>query len=136
MARLGLSRSMVNGVIPKESVSDEDAAELLAANLISHAEGGYSLNFPAFTEEQFDKFVALFDMTDAAIDDLLAEWITGVRRSFARFVPKHLHGQINQWLGAYLYQIVGAVTEELIDRGALAKPEPDKPVTYGVLYLK
>jgi len=132
MAALNLSKHIVNGTIPKTALEDEDAADLIANHLISRTEDGYSLNFPCFTGEQFDRFVSLFDETDEVVDDLLAEWITGVRQSFARFVPKHLHGQINQWLGSYVYQIVGLVTEELIRRGTLAHPDANKPLTDGV----
>ena len=75
-------------------------------------------------------------MTDEKIDDLLAEWIKDVRKSFESFVPKHLHDQINQWMSCYLNQIIGYVTDELIRRGALCKPDSEKPLTNGIFCVK
>lgn len=97
------------------------------------AEDGYRLNFACFTERQFAEFTALFDMEDEQLDGLLTEWIAGVRKSFGRFVPARLGDQINQWVSCYLFQIVGHVTEELIRRGALRRPDPDKPLTDGIV---
>lgn len=136
MSQLAIASRAVNGVIPREALSREDAADLLAANLITHAGGGYSLGIPTFTEEQFEAFASLLDWDSETVDSILADWILAVRRSFTRFVPKHLHGQINQWIGHYVYQIVGDVTEELIHRGALSAPAPDVPFTDGIFRVE
>lgn len=66
---------------------------------------------------------------------MLAEWIVSVRKSFARFVPARLEGQINQWISCYLFEIVGYMTDELIRRGVLKKPDQDKSLTDGVVYV-
>ena len=71
-----------------------------------------------------------------------------MRRSFEGFVPKRLHGQINQWLSVYCGDLVGQVVEELIRRGRLEKPEivgtaavcrepgEEKPLANGVFYVE
>ena len=51
-------------------------------------------------------------------------------------MPKRLDSQINQWVTYFANQIVGFVTEELIRRGALEKPEQDRPLTNGVFYVE
>ena len=56
--------------------------------------------------------------------------------SFESFVPKRLDDQINQWVGCYLYQLIGTVTYELIRRGVLRVPDPEKPLTDGVFYVE
>ena len=71
-------------------------------------------------------------MNDEKLNDLLAKWIVTVRNNFEGFVPKHLHDQINQWVSCYLNQIIGYVTDELIRRGVLCKPDNVKPLTDGV----
>lgn len=100
------------------------------------SDGNYYLNIPYFTETQFAKFASLFDMNDEKVNDLLAEWIKSVRKNFENFVPKHLHDQINQWVNCYLYQIVGYVTDELIRRGILDKPDFERPLTNGVFCVE
>lgn len=129
----GISGLGQNGMIKSDALSDEDAAKLIQNNLIIKAGDGYKLNFACFTEEQFAEFTALFNMEDEQLDDLLAEWIVSVRKSFVRFVPARLEDQINQWISCYLFQIVGYVTDELIRRGVLKKPDQDKPLTDGVV---
>lgn len=129
----GISGLGKNGMIKSDALSDEDAAKLIQNNLIIKAGDGYKLNFACFTEEQFAEFTALFNMEDEQLDDLLAEWIVSVRKSFVRFVPARLEDQINQWISCYLFQIVGYVTDELIRRGVLKKPDQDKPLTDGVV---
>ena len=75
-------------------------------------------------------------MNDDKLNDLLAEWILSVRKNFEKFVPKHLHDQINQWVSGYLHQIIGYVTDELIRRGILRKPDGEKPLTDGVFCVE
>ena len=136
MLETGIAQGLTHGLISKNSISDEDAAHFVENNLITLSKGDYCLNIPYFTEEQFADFVSLFDMTDEKINDLLAEWIRRVRKSFEDFVPKHLHDQINQWMNCYLYQIIGYVTDELIRRGVLCKPDHEKPLTNGVFCVE
>lgn len=131
----GATENVPQGMIKSDALSDEDAAKLIQNNLIVKAGDGYKLNFACFTEEQFAEFTALFDMEDEQLDDLLAEWIVSVRKSFARFVPARLEDQINQWVSVYFFEIVGYVTDELISRGILKKPDQDKPLTDGVVYV-
>lgn len=124
-----------DGFIDKTELSDEDAAKLIANNLIHKSERGYQLNFPCFSEEDFEEFISLFNMEDKQLDDLLEKWILTVRRNFQNFVPTRLSDQINQWVSGYLFQIIGYVTDELIRRGILRKPDLDKPMTDGVFYV-
>lgn len=136
MCANGIPQNSVNGVVSKEALSEEDAAHLIETNLLIKSEAGFSLNFPHFTAEQFGKFVSLFEMTDKKLNDLLAEWIVTVRNNFENFVPKHLHDQINQWVSCYLHQIIGYVTDELIRRGILRKPDNEKPLIDGVFIVE
>ena len=131
-----IPRGNVDGIIEKGSLSDEDTAMLIQNNLIVKSDAGYKLNFACFTEEQFTKFISLFDMNDEHLDELLTEWIVTVRKNFVKFVPTRLDDQINQWVSGYLFQIVGYVVDELICRGTLRKPESDKPLTDGVFYVE
>ena len=124
-----------DGTINKNSLSDEDAARLIQKGLIVKEENKYRLNFACFTKEQFDAFISMFCINDEELENLLLEWIVSVRKSFSKFVPKRLEPQINQWVSLYLFQIVGYVTDELIHRGVLAKPSPDRPFTDGVFYV-
>ena len=123
MLETDVIKNMTNGLIPKDALSDEDAAYFVKNNLLKLSEDKLYLNIPYFTEEQFAKFISLFDVTDEKTDELLAGWVGSVRKNFESFVPKHLHSQINQWMNYYLYQIVGYVTDELIRRGVLCKPD-------------
>lgn len=127
-----IPQSSKDGMIDKNELSEEDAAKLIQNNLIVKTECGYRLNFACFSETQFEEFISLFDIEDAYLDDLLTEWIVTVRKNFTKFVPARLEEQINQWVSGYLFQIVGYVVDELIRRGALRKPELDKPLTDGV----
>lgn len=129
-------KNMTNGLIPKDALSDEDAAYFVKNNLLKLSEDKLYLNIPYFTEEQFAKFISLFDVTDEKTDELLAGWVGSVRKNFESFVPKHLHSQINQWMNYYLYQIIGYVTDELISRGVLCKPDCKKPLTSGVFCVE
>lgn len=128
----GIIHNSKNGVVSKESISEEDAAHLIKNNLLIKSEDAYRLNFPYFTEKQFDEFAALFNVNDESIDNLLTEWVKTVHENFESFVPKHLKDQINQWVGYYSYQIVGYVTDILINRGILRKPDLEKSLTDGV----
>jgi len=125
-----------HGIVKEGSLSAEDAASLIRNNLLVKANGAYKLNFACFSEGQFEKFISLFAIDDECFDDLLMEWIITVRKSFLKFVPAHLKDQINQWISTFLFQIVGYVIDELIRRGTLRKPEPDKPLTEGVFYVE
>lgn len=136
MCANGVPQNCTNGMISKDALTDEDAAHLIATNLIIKSGDEYYLNIPYFTEDQFASFASLFDIADEKIGDRLAEWITSVRNSFENFVPKHLHDQINQWVSGYLQQITGYVTDELIRRGVLAKPDFEKPLTNGVFCVE
>ena len=125
----------ISGRVNKNELSDEDAAMLIQSNLLIKEEGEYRLNFPCFSETQFEEFVSLLDLEEEHLDELLSKWIINVRKSFAKFVPKRLDDQINQWVSGYLHQIVGYVVDELIRCGMLRKPELDKPLTDGIFYV-
>lgn len=136
MCAHGIPQNSKNGFVEKDTLTEDDAARLLQKNLIRKTDGGYRLQFACFTEAQFAAFVSLFKLEDAKLDDALAAWITTVRNSFAKVVPARLDGQINQWVSCYLHQIVGYVTDELIRRGVLRKPDAEKPLTDGVFCVE
>lgn len=136
MCANGIPQNSNYGIVKRNLLSDEDAACFIQNNLILKSDDDYKLNFACFTEKQFKEFIALFDIDDEHLDDLLAEWIITVRKSFVKFVPARLDSQINQWVSGYLFQIIGHVTDELIRRGTLKKPDSDKLLTDGVFYVE
>jgi hypothetical protein len=123
-----------NGVIP-DIMGEDDLIRLLKANLIIKDGDEYKLNFAVFTKEQFFAFTELFIQSNAKLDDMLAELITDIHKSFKAFVPKRLDSQINQWVSCYVHNIIGFVAEELINRGVLEKPDDEKPLTDGVFSI-
>ena len=136
MCANGIPQESADGIVAKDALTDEDAAHLIEMNLLTKTGDGYRLNFPSFTAEQFEEFVSLFNVADDEINDLLAGWITKVRKSFESFVPKHLSDQINQYMDCYLFSIAGYVIDELICRGVLNKPECENPLVNGVFCVE
>ena len=67
---------------------------------------------------------------------MLSELIVDIHKCFKTSVPKRLDSQINQWVDSYVSSIISYVAEELINRGVLEKPDDEKPLTNGVLYIK
>ena len=131
----GIPQGSKNGVVKKDSLTDEDIAVLIQNNLVVKSGEDYKLNFACFTESQFAEFISLFELNNEHLDQLLTDWIIAVRKSFVKFIPARLDGQINQWVSTYLYQMIGYVVDELIRRGTLKKPDLDKPLTDGVFYV-
>ena len=123
------------GILKTTLLSDEEAASLIQKGLIVKDGPRFRLNFPCFSEEQFAEFISLFSIEDEALENALSEWIVSVRNNFSKFVPKRLESQVDQWVSLYLFQIVGHVTEELMRRGVLKKPSPDRPLTDGIFYV-
>lgn len=136
MCANGIPQESADGIVAKDALTDEDAAHLIEMNLLTKTGDGYRLNFPSFTAEQFEEFVSHFNVADDEINDLLADWITKVRKSFESFVPKHLSDQINQYMDCYLFSIAGYVIDELICRGVLNKPECENPLVNGVFCVE
>lgn len=136
MCARGIPQNSINGIVKGDALAAEDAASLIQNHLLVKSGDDYKLNFACFTEAQFAEFLSQFEMEDEDLDDLLADWITAVRENFVKFVPSRLGDQINQWVSSYLFQIVGYVTDELIRRGVLRKPDLDKPLTDGVFYVE
>ena len=136
MCARGIPQNSINGIVKADALAAEDAASLIQNHLLVKSGDDYKLNFACFTEAQFAEFLSQFEMEDEKLDDLLANWITAVRENFVKFVPSRLGDQINQWVSSYLFQIVGYVTDELIRRGVLRKPDLDKPLTDGVFYVE
>jgi len=66
----------------------------------------------------------------------LTELILSIKKSFVSFVPKRLESQINQWVSSFVHRIYGYVTDELIARSVLEKPDEEKPLTNGVFYVE
>ncbi|MCL1792706.1 MAG: hypothetical protein FWG34_02435, partial [Oscillospiraceae bacterium] len=108
---------------------------LIAANLIVKDGGEYKFNFAIFAKEQFEDFKGRFDKDNANLDEMLAELIFDIHKSFKAFVPKRLDSQINQWVSCYVHNIIGFVAEELINRGILERPDEKKPLTNGVFSI-
>jgi RNA polymerase sigma factor (sigma-70 family) len=130
----GIIERTVNGVVPDEVLTDDDRVRLLENNLIVK-DGGWRLNFPVFSREQYDGFINRFDISDARLDEILKDLIKDIHKCFKLFVPKRLGSQINQWVSCYVHNIIGFVAEELINRGALETPDAEKPLTNGVFCL-
>ena len=143
-----IPRKCPGGIVPDGLLGEEDIVGLVRNNLIRKEGENYRLNFPCFTREQFSEFCRLYGGEETGLDGELRSWILSVRRSFEGFVPKRLHGQINQWLSVYCGDLVGQVVEELIRRGRLEKPEivgtaavcrepgEEKPLANGVFYVE
>lgn len=125
-----------DGAIPENMMEEDDILRLLEGNLIRKGEKGYELNFAYFTGEQFREACALFPSQDEKLNALLCDRILTVRKEFEAFVPGHLHSQINQWVTLFSAQIVSYIIEELIRRGRLAKPDPEKVFVDGVFYAE
>ena len=151
MGGKGMPANCSGAVVPEGLLDEEETALLVRNNLIRREGNAYKMNFPCFTREEFGKFCDLYGGKDEKLDDLLARWILSVRKSFEGFVPKRLHGQINQWLSVYCGEIIGQVVEELIRRGRLSRPEwtreaeedngtlpgeSGKPLVDGIFYLE
>lgn len=136
MQKRGIPGSCRNGMIPEGMLDEDELLSLLQANLIRKDGKGHCLNFACFTREQLEEVRVLFEREDAGLDDLLAKWILSVQKSFERFVPRRLHSQVNQWAGIYSYEVLSLVTEELISRGRLAKPDPESPLADSVFWVE
>ena len=120
------------GVVPGDALGEDDFIRMIKANLMTKDGDGYKLNFAVFTPEQFEDFRGCFDKDNAELDKMLAGLIGDIHKNFKKFVPKRLDSQINQWVSCYMQRIIGFVAEELIKRGALEKPDGEKPLTNGV----
>ncbi len=131
-----IPQKSTNGIIPEGSLSEDDIVRLLQRNLIRKDTAGYQLNFACFTQDQFSEFSGLFRLEDKRIEKLLTNLISNIREHFQSFVPKRLERQINQWVSCFVHSITGYVTEELIARGILEKPDREKPLTNGVFYVE
>lgn len=136
MCRQKILQDNPTGTIPEDMLTEDDTLRLLETNLIRKSGNGYRLNFARFTQKQFQETCSLFCFEDEKLDDLLSNKILAVRRGFEKFVPRHLHDQINQWVTCFSHEIVSHVVEELIQRGRLAKPDPDRALVDGVFYVE
>ena len=135
MCAEGIPQSSENGII-QISLSDEDAAHYISNGLIRKCADGYQLSFPCFTAAAFKAFVSLFDASGSGLEAPLGNWIRDLRKAFASFVPRRLDSQINQWVSIYANQLAGYVSDELIRRGVLKKPDEHRPLTDGVFYVE
>ncbi len=124
------------GTVGREVIPDEDAVKLLENNLVTRTNDGYRLSFPCFTEGQLEEYMSLFKINDGSLDDLLAEYITTVRRNFEKLVPARLEEQINARMYTYLFGMAANVIEELVRRGIMRKPDGETPLTDGVFYAE
>ena len=144
-----IPRKCPGGIVPEGPLEETELAKLLRNNLVRKVGNEYRLNFACFTREEFTKFCDMYKGEDTKMDAPLCQWILSVRRSFESFVPRRLHGQINQWLSVYCGELVGQVTEELIRRGRLERPggtdsteagaqeqNCEKPLVNGVFYIE
>lgn len=131
-----IPQKCTNGVIPDGILLEDDIIRLLKLNLIVRTNEEYKLNFACFTQEQFAKFSELFNISDQQLEKTLTELILSIKKSFVSFVPKRLESQINQWVSSFVHRIYGYVTDELIARSVLEKPDEEKPLTNGVFYVE
>lgn len=125
LKKLGIGQTGSEGWIPEGVLQEDELLRFLEARVIRKEKDGYWLNFPCFTGEQFRKASELLCPEDQGLDDLLSDWILSVRKSFTKFVPQRLEDQINQWVSTYAHEIISYVTEELISRGRLERPDPE-----------
>ncbi|MDF2685377.1 MAG: polymerase sigma factor, sigma-70 family [Clostridia bacterium] len=125
----------LNGVIPADLLNQDDIIRLLKLNLIEKSTDGYKFRFAFFTPSQYDMFADLFINGSNNLKTLLETLILNIWSSFKVFVPKRLDSQINQYVSSCTHSIVGFVTEELIARGVLEKPEDEKPMVNGIFYI-
>jgi hypothetical protein len=130
-----IPQKSINGIILDGLLAEDDIIRLLQLNLISKDDKNFKLNFACFSQEQFVEFSGLFKLNDDVINMLLSELILSIHKSFKEFVPKRLDNQINQWVSCFIHVIAGYVTEELIGRNVLQKPDEVKPLTNGVFYI-
>jgi len=131
----GLPGKCPDGKIPSDLLSDEQLANLLAMNMAIREDGGYRLNFPLFTPEQFYSLVEPFRREDNALDEMISRLITEIRRSFREFVPHRLEDQIDQWVRCYASDLAGRILHELINRGILPAAPEDRPLTEGIFWI-
>lgn len=136
MCRQDIMGNSPEGMIPEDILSEDDIVRLLEDNLIKKCEKGYRLNFVRFTRKQFRDARELLASADKRLDELLCSQILTVRKEFEKFVPGHLHSQINQWVTCFSYRIVSYVLEELMRRGWLAEPDRMRPFTEGLFYVE
>lgn len=132
MSKSGVLQAIFAGRFHQGVLQEDELLQFLQARVIRKEQDGYCLNFPCFTREQFQKVCELLCPDDQRLDDLLAKWILSVRKSFEKFVPQHLEDQINQWVNIYAQEVISHVTEELINRGRLDKPDPEKNPVCGM----
>jgi hypothetical protein len=121
-----------NGVIPAGILTEDDQIRLLKRNLFIKEGDALKLNFAVFDTDQYRRFISLFRRPDEKLDSLLTALIQAIHKSFKSFVPKRLDSQINQWVSVYSHSLISFITEALIERGALEKPNADKPLVNGV----
>ena len=122
-----------NGIVPDGILTEEDTLHLLEKNLVKKTDAGIALNFPHFTEEEFDRFAACLLRDTDEIREPIRSLFLAIRDSFRGFVPARLDSQINQYVSCMTTEVIGYVAEELIRRGVLEMPDPDRPMTNGVL---
>lgn len=131
----GLLQQTENGILIKETISDDDLARLIRLNLVKK-EKGYKLAIPIFTKEQFEELINPFSPLVNDLEALLTELVFLLWKEFTGFVPKHLYGQINQYLAGYVHNIIGLVISKMIADGFLSTPPKEGPLSYNVFYLK
>lgn len=136
MCRQNILQGSPKGVIPENMLTEDYILRLLEANLIKKSANGYQLNFARFKQEQFLNACGLFSLENEELDRLLSEKILAIRKGFEKFVPRHLHSQINQRVSCFSNEIVSHVIEELIRRGKLVKPDSSRPLVDGVFYVE
>ena len=125
-----------DGFIPDGVISDEDIARLISLNLAVKDGNKFKLNFPYFTTAQFMELIESITVDNSEFDALFTEYIISLRKSFEKFVPKHLNDQINQWVSCYANGIIAYITEELISQGILEKPDEEKVLVNGVFCVE
>lgn len=112
-----------NGLIPDELLSEEELAFYISLGLVRKQDELLYLNFPCFSRTEYRSFASLFDRPDEQIDTLIYQTKKKIRDIFLGCSPKRLGSQVNQWVSGIVHDLTGMITEELIARNILCKPE-------------
>ena len=124
------------GKIDTKMFAEEELAKLLKYNLIQKNKNSYSLSFPVFTRKQYKKLKKVMAGLVSEVRGILREPVFKIWEEFHNFVPQHVQGQINQYLSGYTHNIIGLSVLRMVEKGQLASPPVQGPLTYNILYLE
>lgn len=143
---LNLINKAHNGIIERRFISDDEAVNLIIANMIrpTYAKDGYILNFPCFSKKSFYDFISVFYIKNSLFRKKIREqyclFQTNVVTYMEKIIPKHLKSHIegvsNYYVNRILSMFIFDVCNELINRGVLKEPIMiDKAMSDGMCYI-